>query len=108
MFLTLHPELRFDVRRLVKRFLVRVIPDRYVGAGLGERVSHCQTDASAGSRHDCRPALKGEEGHHKFRVGNRRVVVGEMACFGVCHLVGYLSRASLIYMARKSLKNGSK
>ena len=45
--LTLHAELLFDLRRLVKGLLVAVVPDRDVRARLGVGVGDSQPDTSA-------------------------------------------------------------
>lgn len=67
-----------DLFGFLDSFLVAVVPDGYVGAGLREGVSHCEPNTCSGTRDDRRAAFQREEGQDEVGERSGGAVVGEV------------------------------
>jgi hypothetical protein len=84
---TLHTVGLLDILGLCNGFLVTVVPDGYVCSSFGERVCHCQANASSCTRDDSCAFFEGEEWEDTVRDWSNGVIMGEIpTSHGAVHL----------------------
>ena len=81
---TFDSKIFFDFCSTVKRFLVRVVPDCYVGACFGEAAGYLETDACARTRDYGSFSLEGEQRENPVCFRGRGVGLNNQDRAGRC------------------------
>lgn len=76
---TLDTIVLLDILGPFNGFLVAVVPDGDIGAGLSKSLSYSEANTGSGTRDNCGLSLVGEERHNLVLGGSNGVVMGKIA-----------------------------